>query len=203
MVRTKNLASVDVVVADGTTPLVSLIGRASVAGVPLVVWSDAPESDLGPSSFPVIVGANVGSALAEALVTHPSLQPDDSDFVQVAWTESGEPLTRGTAIPFPEPVGMAWAEERSAGRFVAYRNDDWGAASAIVEDSAGRRIVGVADLVPHLEAITLVAVAFAAANASFDAGIQRASNAAEAVLTEVRNLELDLAVWRPLVTRHP
>jgi hypothetical protein len=192
----RDVTGVDVVISDGTTPLTSLIGRASVAGVPLVVWPDASSSEFGSAAVPVIVGANVGSTLADALLTHPASSPTSDDAVTVAWTEPGKPHRRGTPIAFPEPVGMAWADERSRGRFVAFREDEWAGATTIVDGPSGQRIVGVADHGAHLEALTLVAVGIVAADGSFDSGIQTTAVALPAILAELRNLELDVAVWR-------
>lgn len=195
-VHDRDVTGVDVVISDGTTPMTSLIGRASVAGTPLVVWPDTPDSELGPASVPVIVGANVGSTLADALLAHPASAPSAGDSVKVAWTEPGKPHRGGTPISFPEPVGMAWTDERSAGRFVAYRDDEWAGATTIVEGGSGKRIVGVADHGSHLEALTLVSVGFVAASGAFGSGIQSSQNALPAILEEARNLELDVAVWR-------
>lgn len=192
----RDITNVDVVVSDGTTPLTSLIGRASVAGVPVVVWKDAPASELGPAAVPVIVGANVGSALVDALLTHPASMPDPDESVVVGWTEPGKPQSQGRAIPFPEPIGMAWSEQRAEGRYVAYRDDEWAGATTIVDGPHGQRIVGVADLGAHLEAMTLVAVAMAAVSESFEPGVQSPTAANSEVLEAARNLELDIAVWR-------
>jgi hypothetical protein len=192
----KDVSGASVVLSDGTTPLASLIGRASVAGVPLVVWSDAEESELGPAAIPVLVGANVGTTLVDALLMHPASTPTADDEVKVAWTEPGSPHRGGTPIAFPEPVGMAWTDERSPGRFVAFRDDEWAGATTIVEGEEGQRVVGVADQGAHIEALTLAAVGFVAANGSFNTGIQQPLTALAEILTEARNLELEVAVWR-------
>lgn len=197
--QSRDIAGIDVLISDGTTPLTNLIGRVSVAGVPLVVWKETAKSDFGPATVPIIVGANVGFTLAEALLTHPSSQPNESDSVQVAWTEPGKPLTRGTPIAFPEPVGMVWTSERRPRRFVAYRDDEWAGATTMVDGPSGQRIVGVSDHGAHLEALTLTAVAFAAIDGSFSSGIQPATNASASVLAEAMNLELDIAVWHSQV----
>ena len=195
-IRDRDVTGVDVVISDGTTPLTSLIGRASVAGVPLVVWPETPASELGPASIPVIVGANVGTALADALLTHPASMPSSDDIVKVAWTEPGTPHRGGEPMAFPEPVGMAWTDERSSGRFVAYRDDEWAGATTVVEGPSGRRIVGVADQGMHLEALTLAAVGIVAAGGAFVPGIQQPTDSLPDILAEARNMELDVAVWR-------
>jgi hypothetical protein len=93
-------------------------------------------------------------------------------------------------------VGATWAEERSSNRFVAYRDDEWAAATTIVEGQDGRRVVGVADHGAHLEALTLAAVGMVAAAGYFEAGIQGPQLALSEILAEARDLELDVAVWR-------
>ncbi len=201
VIQKREFDNVDVVVSDGTTPLNSLIGRASVCGSPLVVWSDIDVSHFGAATVPVVVGANVGSTLVDALTTHPSSLPTDDDTVKVAWTEPGTPLKQGTAIAFPDPVGMAWsravdATEQRRGRFVAFRDDEWAGAMTLVDGPAGQRTVGVADLGSHLEAVTLAAVAFVAASGAFDPGIQSTAISGEAILNEAMGLEMDVAVWR-------
>jgi hypothetical protein len=194
--HSKDVTDASVVISDGTTPLASLVGRASVAGIPLVFWSDVAESELGPAAVPVLVGANVGTTLVDALLTHPASKPSDEDSVKVAWTEPGVAHRDGTPMAFPDPVGMVWTEERSPGRFVAFRDDEWAGATTIVEGQAGQRVVGVADLGAHLEALTLTSVAFVAAGGSFNPGIQKPVEALTEILTEARDLELEVAVWR-------
>lgn len=194
--QSKDVTGVSVVISDGTTPLASLIGRTSVAGVPLVVWPDVAASEFGPAAVPVVVGANVGTTLVDALLTHPASMPTSNDSVRVAWTEPGNAHRGGTPMAFPEPVGMAWTDERSPGRFVAYRDDEWAGATTIVEGEQGQRVVGVADHGAHIEALTLAAVGFVAADGSFEPGIQRPTAALPQILAEARNLELEVAVWR-------
>jgi hypothetical protein len=162
----------------------------------LVVWSDADDFELGPAAIPVLVGANVGTTLVDALLTHPASTPTADDDVKVAWTEPGNPHRGGTPMAFPEPVGMAWTDERSPGRFVAFRDDEWAGATTIVEGEEGQRVVGVADQGAHIEALTLAAVGIVAADGLFNTGIQQPRTALAEVLTEARNLELEVAVWR-------
>lgn len=201
VIQKREFDNVDVVVSDGTTPLNSLIGRASVSGSPLVVWSDVDISHFGAATVPVVVGANVGSTLADALTTHPSSLPTEYDTVKVAWTEPGTPLQKGTPIAFPDPVGMMWSRvanttEQTGDRFVAFRDDEWAGATAVIDGPTGQRTVGVADLGSHLEAVTLAAVTFVAATGAFDPGIQSTAASREAILNEALNLEMDVAVWR-------
>ena len=131
--------------ATGPEPLGDLLARCSVAGVPLVLWHDAPDIAPGGAAIPVVVGANVGSALAEVLVHHPSAQLQSEDSVQIAWTEPGTALRKGTAVAFPDPVGMSWPRSDPYGRFVAFRDDVWSGAVVKIEGEGGERIIGAAD----------------------------------------------------------
>ena len=99
-------------------------------------------------------------------------------------------------MPFPDPIGSVWATERSQGRHVAFRDDEWGGAVVEASGDAGIRIVGVADHAEFIEAISLSAVAFLAARGIYAATIQQASSEPLALLDEVTRLELDVAAWR-------
>lgn len=186
----------DVAVSDRSEHISDLLARCSVAGVPLVLWHETPDIAPGGAAIPVVVGANVGSALAEVLVHHPSagLAPDDS--VQIAWTEPGDALRKGRPVAFPDPVGMSWTRERSAGRFVAFRDDLWSGAVVRLEGDGGERIIGVADHGPHLEALVLAATALCATNGIYGSGVQPASQGGEHLVNSCSSVELDFAVWR-------
>lgn len=191
-----DLASFDVLISDGTSDFHSLMGRASVAGVPLVLWNDLDASLQGRAQAPVIYGANVASSLTAALLTHPVAALSQDDSVRLAWTEPGTPLRRGEPIPFPDPVGNSWAKQRSNGGWVAFRDDEWGGAVVDVDGASGRRIVGVADHSAYIEAITLAAVGLLAAEGMHEARIQDAATHAGQLLDKVTELELEVAVWR-------
>ncbi len=191
-----DLSTFDVIVSDGATPAASLVASAAVHGVPLVLWSDEPTLHRGSAVAPVAVGANVGSTLAPALIHHPAAAIEEADDVTIAWTEPGPPRRKGKTIVFPDPVGVCWARKRSRGHFVAYRDDEWAGAVVSLSGRGGERIVGVADLASHLEAITLAAVTLAAVDGAYEALIQDAAEHAEVVLARAMSLELDIAVWR-------
>jgi hypothetical protein len=191
-----DVAGFDVVVSDRSTNIEDLVARCAVAHVPLVLWTDAPNLHEGPAAAPVAKGANVGLGLSEALTHHPSAASVAADSVVVGWTEPGKPKGSGTAVPFPEPVGMSWGRERSSNRFVAFRDDDWGGATVTLEGPSGKRIVGVADLSSHLEALVLAGAALAAAEGAYEDRIQMASVAGEQLMNKLLHLELDVAVWR-------
>ncbi len=186
----------DVVVTDRERQIGDLVARASVAGIPIVTWVDSDEVPAGRTAAPIVTGANVGSALPEALLAHPSASPRDGEEVTVGWTEPGRPLRRGHALAFPEPVGMAWTTPRGEGRRVAYRDDEWGGATTLIESGDERRVVGVADLSVHLEALVLAAATLVAASGAYPSRVSRAGDRAEALLDLLSHLELDIAVWR-------
>lgn len=193
---TTTIDGFDLAISDRRQGHTDLIARCSVAGIPLVLWSDAEEVAPGSATIPVVIGANVGSALSEVLVHHPSADHASGDEVVRAWTEPGKPLKRGQAVAFPEPVGMSWAKERSPGHFVAFRDDDWGAASCTLTGDAGERIIGVADHAVHLEALVLAATALSAVDGAYPKGVVSASSAGERLMNSFDLVELDFAVWR-------
>jgi hypothetical protein len=194
--KVKDLSSYDVLVSDGTTDFHELIGRCSVEGLPLVLWQDLPELAVGPSHLPVVKGANVAVGLTAALAVHPLAAIRDSDTVRIGWTEPGSPQRSGNSMPFPEPIGSVWTTQRSEGRFVAFRNDEWGGAVVEATGQGGTRIVGVGDHAEFMEAITLGAVAILAARGTYSPTIQDASSQPVALLDETTRLELDVATWR-------
>ncbi|MEZ5175085.1 MAG: hypothetical protein R2823_02615 [Acidimicrobiia bacterium] len=191
-----DLASYDTLVSDGTTGVHTLIGRATVAGIPLVLWKDLDSSLNGPGPIAVVHGANVATALTAALTAHPAARPIEHETVRIGWTEPGKPLKRGRPMHFPEPIGSSWTKRRGPDRFVAFRNDEWAGAVIDSEGTTGRRIVGVSDHGAYLEAIVLAAVALEAAAGTFDSGFQPASSKPEHLLNTLDRLELELAVWR-------
>lgn len=191
-----DLSSYDALISDGTTDYHDLIARCSVEGVPLVLWPDLPELAIGSSLRPVVKGANVAMALTAALTAHPIVAITDSDTVRVGWTEPGTPRRAGDALPFPDPIGSVWTTERTPGRYVALRDDEWGGAVIETVGETGTTIVGVGDHAEYMEAITLAAVGILAARGVYSPTIQEASGEPVLLLDEVTRLELDIAVWR-------
>jgi hypothetical protein len=186
----------DAAVTDRTEHLDEFVARATVAGVPVVVWVDDPNVPPGRALIPIVIGANVGSALGSALSHHPVLRGVDETELTIAWTEPGRPLRRGTPAAFPEPVGMSWTRKRDRGRLVGYRDDDWGGVSVMSDDDDVRRVVGVADHAPHLEALVLGATTLLAAHGVYPAGVTTAASAGAALYERLVAMELDVAVWR-------
>jgi hypothetical protein len=192
----EDLASYDVLLSDGTSDVHRLIGQCSVARVPLVLWHELDPTLQGPTSIPVVHGANIAVALTSALCSHPSASITDDDNVVIGWTEPGSPNRDGMALPFPDPVGNAWGVERSPGRYAAYREDEWGGAVVDVSGPSGRRILGVADHGAYIEAITLAGTAIVAGSGHYEAGSSPASAAPEHLLNTFVDMELEMAVWR-------
>lgn len=191
----------DVLMSDGTSDVHGLIGRAAVAGIPLVLWLDLDDHLDAPGHIPVIHGANVALALTAALTSHPAAASQRGDVVRIGWTEPGKPLKRGEPMPFPDPVGNTWTKRRgpgrfSAGRFVGFRDDEWGGAVVDVEGPSGRRIVGVADHAGYIEALTLASVTLLAGEGAYDTRSQAAASNPEQLLNKLGDLELEVAVWR-------
>ncbi len=186
----------DVLMSDGTSDIHGLIGKAAVAGIPLVLWLDLDHHLDSPGHIPVIHGANVASGLTAALVVHPAAASHREDVIRIGWTEPGKPLKRGEPMPFPNPIGNTWTKRRGTGRFVGFRNDKWGGAVVDVEGPSGRRIVGVADHAAYIEAITLASVTLLAGEGAYDSRSQAAASTPEQLLNKLGALELEVAVWR-------
>lgn len=195
-----DLAGFDVLVTDGSSDIHSLLGRASVAQVPIVVWEDEPGLASGSAPVPVVHGANVATALTSALAAHPAAAASDSDSVRISWTEPGKPHRSGTPVTFPEPVGNQWGRKRAPGRFVAIVDDEWAGAVVDVDGPDGRRIVGVSDHGAYMEASVLAATALATASVmashGLDLKVTSASSLASIVLDKLADVELEIAVWR-------
>lgn len=191
-----DVGTYDVAVTDRADHFGELLARCAVAGVPLVLWHDAPDIARGGSTIPVVTGANVGSALSEVLAFHPSAHHHPDDQVEIAWTEPGRPLRSGTAVAFPEPIAMSWTRERSPGRLVAFRDDDWSGAVIKLDGPEGQRIIGVADHGAHLEALVLAATALSVIDGAYETGVHNAAEGGEHLMNRFRSVELDFAVWR-------
>lgn len=192
-----DVAGFDVVVSDRTEHLHDLAAHAAVAGTPLVMWVDETGIPPGRSTVPLVSGANVGSALGDALSHHPMAKPTSDEVMTIAWTEPGRPRRRGVPTAFPDPVGMLWSKERAPGRLAATTDGEWGGASVVVEGVGERRIVGVSDQAAHLEAMVLAATAWIAGEGAYTStGLQPAAEAGAALLDRLINMELDVAAWR-------
>ena len=195
------LADYDLLVTDATSPGAH-IRDAIAAGVHCVVWvePDGEEADTG--GVTVLTGANLASGIAPCLASHEVAMAHESPSVVVAWTEPGTPLRSGEPLAFPDPVGGRWGRRHGKGSddaFVAPVSGDWaGALARVTPDSNGsaiRRIVGVADLAPHLEALALAAGALAVGSGAHPVGWTTAVDADREYLAEALGAGLDVAAY--------
>lgn len=168
--RTDDLLGYDVVVTDDPQPA-HIIERALAAGISCVLWVDGDdlveqhESEFLAIERTLLAGANLGAGLAPSLAVHESLGREEVLEVSIGWTEPGRRLRRGEPLAFPDPVGGVWGVERPSRSgfraFAAPLGGQWAGAMAKVTlatpDGVAIRIVGVADLAPHLEALALAA----------------------------------------------
>ncbi|MFQ5555353.1 MAG: hypothetical protein ACE5GC_08295 [Acidimicrobiia bacterium] len=166
-----DLASYDLVVTDAIDAPTRTLDRALEAGIGCVVFADGDHVEeqygrkFAEAGLSLLVGANLASGIAPCLATHETARGGEILDVTIAWTEPGSPIRRGEPIPFPDPVGARWARPRKGAAgydaYVAPITGDWAAAIArvtsAVESGVVTRIVGVADLAPHLEALALAA----------------------------------------------
>ena len=203
--RVTRLDRHDVLVTDAAEPS-ELMGEAAQAGIHCVVWrevaADGFEASYLERDKSLVTGANLATGVAPALAAHEATRLGEVLDVTTAWTEPGRPLRRGEPVPFPDPVGAQWARARTTpnGRaLVAPVDGEWAAALTRVT-SAGpggvtTRVVGVADLAPHLEAIALAAAALGAARGSYPPGTVAPTRAGEAYLRAALEAGLDVAAY--------
>jgi hypothetical protein len=186
---------------------VALAREAVAARLHAVVAADVavPEglaAAASASGRTVLTGASLGAGLAAALAAAETRSLSDVSLL-LGWTEPGDPLRRGEAVPFPDPVGARWArlESCSGGvtRAVAPIAGIWGGVAARVSGTlAGtpvERVVGVADEADHLQAIALAAGTIAVAEGSFPAGPCTPDTAADAYLQAALRVGMDVATY--------
>lgn len=202
--RVEVLATYDALVTDDEHPETQ-IESALDAGVNCVVWADADgaHDEYGEAftdaGLRLLTGCNLGSGIAPSLTAHEVAGAGTVLDVTTAWTEPGKPRRRGEAIPFPEPVGSRWAEPRETAytdrAYVARVTGDWAAAMARVTAATGAgvvtRIVGVADLAIHLEALALATAAMVVA--AYPVGPSRPADLADEYLSRALDAGLDVA----------
>lgn len=201
-----DLSKYDAVMTDATDAA-ELVETALGAGVDCVLWVDGDdiEKEYGDAflaaGLSLLTGANVASGLAPSLASHETARGGEIMDVTVAWTEPGTPLRRGEAIPFPDPVGPKWASRRPTdegfGAYAAPVSGQWAAALSRVttagDDGVVTRIVGVADLATHLEALALAAGVMAVD--LYAPGPHRPAYAAEIYLAKALDAGLGVATY--------
>ncbi len=180
---------------------------ALAADVHCVIFADGdglaerygPDFEAGGRTL--LVGANLAAGIAPALASHETARGGEILEVGIAWTEPGSPIRKGEPIPFPEPVGARWARPRQTepgyAAFVAPVPGPWaGAIARVTSATPGgvvTRIVGVADLAAHLEALGLAAAALAIE--VYAPGAHRPAWAAEPYLAAALGAGLDVAAY--------
>ena len=198
------LATYDALVTDDPEPQ-EQIEAALTAGISCVVWDDADEAAaqyadaFQQSGLVLLTGCNLGSGIAPSLTAHEVAGAATVLDVTTAWTEPGAARRRGEPIPFPEPVGSRWAEPRATRftdrAYVARAPGDWAAAMARVTSATDAgvvtRIVGVADLAVHLEALALATGAMVVSE--YQPGANQPAELAETYLSRALNAGLDVA----------
>lgn len=198
------LATYDALVTDDPNPGPQ-IEIALNTGISCVVWDDAygAHQEYGEAfaaaGLRLLTGCNLGSGIAPSLTAHEVAGVGTVLDVTTAWTEPGGPRRRGEAIPFPEPVGSRWAEPRETEytdrAYVARVSGEWAAAMARVTAATATgvvtRIVGVADLAVHLEALALATGAMILA--SYPTGASRPADLADDYLARALATGLDVA----------
>lgn len=202
--RADDLAGYDVVMTDDRRPG-PIVERALRAGISCVLWDDGEAilaeygDDFAAAERTLLVGANLAAGLAPSLAVHESLGGEVILEVTIAWTEPGKALRRGEPLAFPNPVGGKWGVEREprAGfrAFAAPTGSEWAGAMAKVTlatpDGVATRIVGVADLAAHLEALALAAGAVTIG--AYASGGQNPAAAADRYLDAMIAAGLDVA----------
>ena len=201
-----DLAEYDVVVTDAPDAI-ELVEAALDAEVSCVVWDDGAELQaeygdaFAAAKTTLMTGANVAAGLAPSLAAHEIALGGVVMDTSIAWTEPGTPVRRGEAISFPEPVGPRWATPRPAVHghtaYAAPIEGDWAAALARVT-SAGTegvitRVVGVADLAAHLEALALAAAVIAVD--LYAPGAHRPADASAIYLAKALDAGLGVATY--------
>ncbi|MDX2343714.1 MAG: hypothetical protein QNL12_08305 [Acidimicrobiia bacterium] len=198
------LATYDALVTDAEDPTPQ-IEAALTAEIDCVVWGDADGAQqqygdaFSTAGLRLLTGCNLGSGIAPSLTAHEVADAGTVLDVTTAWTEPGTPRRRGIAIPFPEPIGSRWAEAKDTAytdrAYVARVGGEWAGAMARVTAATGSgvvtRIVGVADLAVHLEALALATGAMLVS--SYPVGISQPADLADEYLSRALNAGLDVA----------
>lgn len=193
--RADDLTGFDVLMGDGQEDAAATAGRAAEAGISCVLWTEDDIEWQGDRTL--VVGANLGSGIAPALASHQAAMAADGEPLTIAWTEPGRPLRSGVAVPFPDPVGSLWAEDRSNGdarRLAAPVAGGWAGALVMVGDPRRpSRVVGVADDARHLEAMALAAATVTVARGRYPTGVVTVEAAAEDFLLAAIAMGLEVA----------
>ena len=205
------LSGFSVLVTDATDGL-ALAAIAAEDGLDCVLAGDATPDGSLASRFAaagktLVIAADLACGIAETLARHEMARTEVDLAVTVAWTDSGKPLRRGEAVPFPDPVGALWGRKQArrpadvvpTTRLVAHIEGPWAAAMARVTGRRGtrvvERIVGVADHGNHLRALALAAGAVAVAEGTFAPGVHHPADAGDSYLAVLLRMGLEVACY--------
>lgn len=208
VMRVREPSGFDVLVSDDPALANGLAGIAVDDGLSCVVTTTDVDADLHErftrAGRTLLVGADMATGLATSLAAHELAKPDHIRSTTIAWTVPGRARRRGTAVPFPDPLGPRWGKRTGKRRnpnrrIVVPIKSDWAAATVLVEGThAGAdvtRVIGVADHGAHLAAIALAAGAIAAAEGAYAPGIRRPAEAADAYLAAALRVGLGVAAY--------
>lgn len=188
-----SVSDFDVFVTDD--PDLELVDDAIASGVTVVTWVDGDGVGLGNPAVPVMTGANLASGIARALGAREAGR--GAIPAVIAWTEPGSPLRSGEPITFPDPVGARWGRVRLRNgpttEVAVPVGDEWAGVVIRVTENGATRIMGIADLASHLEALSLAAGAVVMAAGSHQPGRIRPSDVADDYLLAALRAGLDIA----------
>ncbi len=150
----------------------------------------------------LLAPADLGMGIAATLAAHERARFTTPSAVVVAWTSEGRPLRRGTAVPFPDPVGPRWAHKyrrtrrgEPVTRLVAPAPPPWAGALARITTERSEVVLGVADHGPHLAAIALAAGALAVAAGHYPNGVAEPEAAPRHYLAAALRVGLGVASY--------
>ena len=191
--RIDGVSGFDVLVTDDSD--LDVARHAITAEVPVVTWVDGDDLNLEGTTVPVMTGANLANGIARSLAAR---ELDGRSLPSVvAWTEPGNSLRSGEPVTFPDPVGARWGTIRrrsgSTTEVAVPVNEEWGGAVVQVTDNGTTRILGIADLAIHLEALALSAGAVTMAAGPTEPGRVLPSDVADEYLLAALRAGLDIA----------
>jgi hypothetical protein len=197
-----DLTGYQVLVGDASGEEAVDLAREGVSShLHVVLWADVtiPEGVAAAAAAAgrtVLTGASLAAGIAETLAAH---EAGTTDAVFIGWTEPGDPMRRGEAIPFPDPIGARWgrivSDDGRLVRAAAPVAGPWAGAVARVMAATAERVVGVADERAHIEAIALAAGAISVAERGFGPGPCSPVDAAEAYLGAALRVGMGVATF--------
>ena len=200
--RIDDLEGFDVVVTDD--PELGIARQAIESGVPIVAWVDGDDVAPEDPAVPLMTGANLATGIALALAAREIASVGHPSSALVAWTEPGTPVRSGEPVTFPDPVGARWGRIRHrhgiSTEVVVPLAGEWAGVVVRVSDEQRTRILGIADLATHLEALALTAGAVTIASGTARRGLVRPADYADEYLLAALRLGLDIASFTSATT---